>query len=151
MKAKAVLSEVSRAVQKKGWHFNTEVAFELAPTVSEREIQVPANVLKIDTVHPDKGVDVVHRGTRLYDRANHTYEFERSVRVDMVVALPFEELPESARYYIAVRAARVFQARTVGAESLYRFTAQDETDALADLQQRIAGAFQRFSSDNLCH
>lgn len=135
VKAQAVLSEVSRAVQQKGWHFNTEKEYELVPTVFDKEIQLPGNCLRVDTVGPDKWIDVVQRGTRLYDRRKHTYKFEKSLKVDMVVLLPFEELPEAARYYIAVRAARVFQARTVGSESLYQFTAQDEQLALVDLKK----------------
>ncbi|QDB71020.1 tail tubular protein A [Bordetella phage vB_BbrP_BB8] len=135
VKAKAVLSEVSRAVQQKGWHFNTEKDYELVPTVFEKEIQLPGNFLRVDTVGPDKATDVVQRGNRLYDRRKHTYKFDKSLKVDMVVLLPFEELPEAARYYIAVRAARVFQARTVGSESLYQFTAEDERLALVDLKK----------------
>lgn len=128
--ARQVLSEVSRTVQSKGWHFNTEKAFPLLPEVFSKEISVPANCLRVDTVYPNADVDAVHRGTRLYDRKNHTYQFDKSLKVDMVVLLPFDELPEAARYYIAVRAARVFQARTVGSESLWQFSAQDEKDAL---------------------
>lgn len=135
VKAKAVLSEVSRAVQQKGWHFNTEKNYELVPTVFEKEIQLPPNCARVDTSGPDKGTDVVQRGNRLYDRINHTFAFTKSLRVDMVVLLPFDQLPETARYYIAVRAARVFQARTVGSEALYKFSAEDERLALVDLKR----------------
>lgn len=128
--ARQVLSEVSRAVQTKGWHFNTEKAFPLLPDASTKEINVPLNTLRVVTVYPDQGTDAVHRGKRLYDRQNHTYQFSKGLAVDMVVALPFDELPESARHYVAVRAARVFQARTVGSDTLYAFSAQDEKDAL---------------------
>ena len=146
VKAKAVLSEVSRAIQAKGWHFNTEKGFKLLPGVYDQEIQVPANCMKVDSVGLDASIDVVHRGTRLYDRINHTYKFTKSITVDMVVLLPFDELPESARRDIAVRAARVFQTRTVGAESLWRFSSQDESDALADLKQAegVSGDYNMF-------
>lgn len=127
--ARQILSEVSRAVQSTGWHFNIEKAYPLLPSLPSHEISVPLNCIRVDTVYPDQDVDAVHRGTRMYDRRNHTYAFTKSLKVDMVVALPFEELPESARYYIAVRAARVFQARTVGSDALYQFTAQEEKDA----------------------
>ena len=147
VKAKSVLSEVSRAVQAKGWHFNTEKSYKLLPGVYDQEIQVPANCMKVDSVAPDNSVDVVHRGSRLYDRLNHTYKFTKSITVDMVVLLAFDELPEAARRYIAVRAARVFQSRTVGAESLWRFSAQDESDALADLKQAegVNGDYNMFT------
>lgn len=127
--AQQILNEVSRAVQTRGWHFNIEKSFPLLPNLTTKEILVPLNCLRVDTVVPDDGVDAVHRGTRLYDRQNHTYQFNKGLKVDMVVFLPFEELPETARYYIAVKAARVFQARTVGSDALYQFTAVDERDA----------------------
>jgi len=129
--AKQILSEVSRAVQVRGYHFNTELKFPLVPSVYEKEVAVPTNCLRVVTVYPTDGIDAVHRGSRLYNRTTHSYQFESTVYVDMVVLLPFDELPESARYYITVRAARVFQARTVGSEVLYKFTAQDESMAKA--------------------
>lgn len=132
--AQATLSEVSRAVQTPGWHFNIEEGFTLTPTLFEKEIQLPANCLRVSPSGADRGADVTQRGSRLYDRQKHTYKFDKSLTVDMVVLLPFEELPEAARYYITVRAARVFQARTVGSEALYQFTAQDEAMALSSLK-----------------
>lgn len=147
VKARAALSEVSRATQQKGWHFNTEIDYELVPTVYEKEIILPGNCLRVDTTKAQRDFDVVQRGNRLYDRKNHTYKFDRSLKVDMVILLPFEELPEVARYYISIRAARVFQARTVGSEALYQFNAQDETLALNDLKRAegITGDYNMFS------
>lgn len=147
VKARAVLSEVTRATQQKGWHFNTEIDYELVPTVYEKEIILPGNCLRVDTTKAQRDFDVVQRGNRLYDRKNHTYKFDRSLKVDMVILLPFEELPEVARYYISIRAARVFQARTVGSEALYQFNAQDETLALNDLKRAegITGDYNMFS------
>lgn len=135
VKAKQVLSEVSRAVQSIGWHFNTEENYVLVPTVFEKEIQLPANCLQVRTVYPNETTDVAQRGQRLYDRQKHSFQFDNGLTVDMIILLPFEELPETARYYIAIRAARVFQARTVGSETLYKFTADDEAMALASLKK----------------
>lgn len=129
VQARQILSEVSRAVQSKGWHFNTETDYPLSRELYTDNINVPANCLRVDTTGPDEGTDVVQRGTRLYNRTDHTYAFTKDLKVSMVVLLPFDELPEPARYYIAVRAARVFQARTVGSDTLYQFTAKDEQDA----------------------
>lgn len=128
--AQQTLSEVNRAVQSKGWHFNTDKEFTLSPEAFTGEIRVPSNCLRVDTVTDDKEVDVVLRGQRLYDRKNHTYSFTKSLKVDLVILLPFEEIPETARHYITVKAARVFQARTVGAETLFSFSQIDERDAL---------------------
>lgn len=145
--AQATLSEVSRAVQTPGWHFNIEEDFTLTPTAFEKEIQLPANCLRVSPTGPDKGADVAQRGNRLYDREKHTYQFTKPIKVNMVVLLPFDELPEAARYYIAVRAARVFQARTVGSDALYQFTAQDEAQALSSLRaaEGITGDYNMFT------
>jgi hypothetical protein len=75
------------------------------------------------------------RGQRLYDRINHTYEFTKAIRVSMVLLLDFLDLPQAARFYINVRAARVFQQRVVGSELLGSFTARDEALARASLKK----------------
>lgn len=132
--AKVVLSEISRAVQKTGWHFNTEENYVLVPSVFDKEINVPANCVRVTTTAEDRFTQVALRGTRLYDKTNHTFKFNKSLKVSMVILLPFEELPEAARYYITIRAARTFQGREVGSDTLEKFTEVDEMRALADLK-----------------
>lgn len=131
------LSNVSREVQQAGWHWNTEINLPLAPDV-DGFLSVPANTLRVDTVGNDRGTDVVQRGQRLYDRANHTYVFTRPVTVELVVLLDFEEIPEAARNYIALRAARRFQQNSVGSPELSGFQAHDEVLALVALQNSEA-------------
>lgn len=133
--AQSILSEVSRQVQTKGWHFNTDKEITLSPDTYSGEITVPSNCLRVDSVTDDRDVDVVQRGNKLYDRKKHTYKISKQIKVDMVVLLPFSEIPQAARHYITVKAARIFQARTVGSEALYQFSAQDERDALVDLKK----------------
>jgi hypothetical protein len=133
--AQSILSEVSRQVQTKGWHFNTDKSITLSPDAYSGEITIPPNCLRVDSATDDREIDVVNRGTKLYDRKNHTYKVNKQIKADMVVLLPFTDLPQAARHYITIKSARVFQARTVGSEALYQFTAQDEKDALIDLKK----------------
>jgi len=133
--AQSILSETARQVQTKGWHFNTEKDFELSPETYSKEIIVPTNALRVDPMGADSGVDAVQRGGRLYDRKNHTYQFNTSIKCDLVILLPFEQLPQAARHYVTIKAARIFQSRTVGSDALYEFTALDEKDALLDLKR----------------
>jgi hypothetical protein len=133
--AQSILSEVSRQVQTKGWHFNTDKEITLSPDTYSGEITVPTNCLRVDSSGADREVDVVHRGTKLYDRKNHTYKISKQIVVDMVVLLPFTELPQAARHYITIKAARIFQSRTVGSDALYQFTTLDERDAMIDLKR----------------
>jgi hypothetical protein len=133
--AQTVLREISIRVQEEGWQFNTEINWELNVVASTSELQIPLNCIQIDTTGPDRDVDVAMRGQRLYDRTNHTFKFTKSLRVDMVLLLDFTDLPQAARHYINVRAARVFQQRVVGSELLGSFTARDEMLARAALKK----------------
>ena len=133
--ARSILSEVAVQVQEEGWHFNTDYEFVLTPDAGTKEIYVPGNVIEIDTSPYDANFDVAIRGVRLYDRTNKTYQFEKSLKCDMVVLLEFSELPQAARHYVTVRAARVFQQRVVGSDTLGSFTEKDEARALVSMRR----------------
>jgi hypothetical protein len=133
--ARQVLREVATQVQEEGWHFNTEIRWPLQPTADTKEILLPANCIQVDTSGYDASLDVVARGNRLYDRLKRSYEFDRTVTVDMVVLLEFPLIPQAGRHYIAIRAARVFQQRMVGSETLAHFTERDELRARAALRK----------------
>jgi len=128
--ARAILHQTSRQVQERGLRCNTETDFPL-PVDEHGNVRVPANTLKVDPTDPTK--DYVLRGDRLYDRRNRTYTFTEPVRVDLVLFLPFEQLPQAAREYITIRAARIFQTRVLGSETLHAFTLEDERQAFHSL------------------
>lgn len=147
--ARQILSSVSREVQARGWHFNTEKAYVITPSYPDGEMVLPKTLLRIDTVGVDRGVDVVQRGQRLYDRRNHTYKFSKALTVDMVILLAFDELPEAARQFITIRAARIFQERVVGSQTLSQFTLKDEMRSLVALKEMEAdNADYNILSDN---
>jgi len=126
------LKEVSTEVQTEGWNWNTEDDYPLVPNL-DNEIVLPTNTVRVHFRDSFNPLDVVLRGQRLYDRANHTYKFTETLYATITFLLPFEELPETARRYIVIRAARLFQDRAVGAVSLHDFLLQDEARARAAL------------------
>ena len=130
--ARDLLRQVTREVQTHGFYWNTELNYKLIPNTADN-LALPANVLSVDTTGDDKNKDLVARGRILYDRVKHTYTFSEPVYVDIVVALGFEELPEIARRYIAVRAARIYQERVMGNGSISNFNTSDEDMARAAL------------------
>ena len=132
--ARQILQTVSREVQARGWHFNTEKNYTITPD-SEGYLVLPNTVLKVDTVYPDSSKDVVVRGSRLYDREKHTYVFTDAIKVDMTILLTFDELPEVARNYVTIRASRIFQERVVGSDTLHAFNSQDEARAMVSLME----------------
>jgi hypothetical protein len=131
--AKSVLAEVSRAVQSIGWHFNSETDYPLLRSV-DNSISIPQNTLSVDTTQEFSDTDVAQRGLRLYDKGEHTFSFTRNLEVDIVFYLEWEDLPQSARHYITVSAARVYQTRQLGSDTLHKITAEDEYKALAALK-----------------
>ena len=137
--AEVVLDNVSRDVQSAGWHFNTEIRYKLIRTAN-KTISLPANVVKIDKTNllRDYNIDVVERGRQLYDRIGNKYTFDDDIEVDMVVLLPFDEIPEVARRYITLRAARTFQQRIIGSETLSKMLAMDEQQAWITLREAEA-------------
>lgn len=57
------------------------------------------------------------------------------VYLDAVLSMQFEQMPESARRYAALRAARQFTTQSVGSPELAQFTAEDEMAALRILKR----------------
>lgn len=124
--AKATLDEVSREVQSEGWLFNTEHDYPMA-RANNGEIYVPASAAVVDvSKRRYPGIEPVMRGNRLYDRKNHTYSFDQDVEARVVFLLPFTNMPETARRYVTIRAARMLQDDSLGSNDLHRFKERDE-------------------------
>lgn len=132
-RARALLNETSLAVQTSGWHFNSEERYQLVRDL-DGYITVPPNVIKLEPSEGTSKLDVAQRGSRLYDRKNHTAVFTEDLLVDLVFFLSWEELPQAARRYITIRAARTFQARELGSDTLHKFSEAEEALALVDFK-----------------
>ena len=129
-----ILDNVSREVQSVGWHFNTDTNYLLAKNSSD-QIVLPTNCLRVDNSNKDADLDLVERGRKLWDRENHTYTITKDIRVNITWFLEFTELPETARRYITIRAARIFQDRMLASETLHTFHQVDELTALSALKE----------------
>lgn len=132
--AEQILDATSREVQGRGWHWNTEQAFSIQPD-SSGFLWLPPTVLRADDSQGRLGKDVVVRGNRLYDRRRHTYNFDKGIEIDLMILLPFEELPQPAKHFVMVRASRIFQERVVGSQTLSGFTEMDEMWAKTQLEE----------------
>ena len=142
--AESILDETTRDVLSMGWHFNTEVK---TLTRVANKIAVPTDYAKIDLYDESLSridYEVVVRddgGTmRLYNKAHgkNTFDFPMDLKCEIVYYQDFDKIPETARRYIMIKAARVFQDRIAGATNVHQFQMQDEIMALAALRDQEA-------------
>lgn len=149
--AQNILDEVAREVQSYGWQFNTEDKVEMTPETSSGYIYIGDSVVRVDMDPAYSNYDIVIRGNRLFNKVNNSYSFGETIKVTRVVLMDFDELPEVAKRYIFIRAARIFQDRVVGSEKLHMFTQADEIGALAQMTEHEAdsGDYTIFQSPDV--
>jgi hypothetical protein len=132
--ASRLLDEVSKQVQTLGWSFNTDYDFTFARDVNNN-IFVPDNVLRVK-FDPSCSPDLVLIGRQMYDRKGKTYVFTKDVKVQKVVWLrDWDDIPESGRSYITIRAARIFADRQGGGQEVHGYTAMQEVEAKRTFEQ----------------
>jgi hypothetical protein len=146
--AESVLDETTREVLSMGWHFNTEVK-TLTRDVNGK-VAVPTDYAKIDLYDESLSridYEIVVRfdstgagAMRLYNKAHNKNTFVLGIdpKCEIVYYQDFEQIPETARRYIMIKAARVFQDRIAGAPTVHQFQMQDEIMALAALRDQEA-------------
>ena len=133
--AQSTLTEVNKSVQSEGWSFNTETDVTLTRDGSNH-VNLPSNVLRVDAnIHQHPTIDPIQRGLKLYDRQNNKYEFDEDLICTVVYFRDFSEIPEPARYYMNIKAARLFVDRLVGDQALRTYNKEDETRARAILME----------------
>jgi hypothetical protein len=114
--AVSTLERVSTEVQLPGWSFNTETNYTLTKD-TDGYITFPSNAVrfKVDMSSLQNKADPVLRGQRLYDRYNQTFVWTANVKlIKLVRILEWDEIPETARHYIALKAARVYLSHITG-------------------------------------
>lgn len=137
--AETILNEVSRSVQASGWNFNSEPNYTVAANVSG-EVRLPTEVIRADLADSETKFrsnknEYVQRGNKMYDKIKHTYNIGAPLTLDVVVLLNYELCPVVARRYISVKAARIFQERVVGSDTLSAMNRNDEQEALFALRE----------------
>lgn len=134
--AEATLDQVNREVQNIGWEFNSGLT-TFSPD-SSGKIQLPATVLRFSSPgrgvggganHPGAGTRLVTRSGYLYNRTDETDTFASPVTLEVVEYVDWSDLPEAARTYITLKAARRYADRTLGDAALSQYTRQDEQEA----------------------
>lgn len=153
-----ILREATREVLNRRWRFNTSHNVKLSPvgTFNHSDGTLlniftrPSDLATFELTRRESqaGMDATLRPPREYDSGGTDVFFDRltgrdgwpqadvtELYIDAVWYLDFEEMPETARRYATVVAARRFQQDTVGAPEQAAFSERDEQMALQGLMQ----------------
>jgi hypothetical protein len=128
------LRTVSRQFQASGWTFNTDREFEISRD-GDGYIYYPSDALRMTPARSEHGIRGVKRGARLYDSTEHTFVWERDIKVDVIRFLTFADMPEAARMYITIAAGRQFARAALGSGEVESMTKADEQRAWVALRR----------------
>ena len=120
--------------QAEGWHFNTEYHVTFSPNTNKK-IAIGNDILSMD-LHDNQARrhhDLVRRNGFLYDKIDHTDEFDDDLLLDVVRLYKFEDLPIVFRRYIVYRASRLAATQLVANPNLVKLLTQQEGLARAAL------------------
>ncbi|MCP3882352.1 MAG: hypothetical protein GY701_28755 [Sulfitobacter sp.] len=130
-----VLEEKNRELQSRGWHWNTDRDVTASPD-DDSKFPLDPNWIRFD-VDTTKytSIDIVRRGEFLYDVKNATDVIDQEeLEGTAVLYLDWDDIPETARNYIMIRAARAYGVRIEGNE-FSGYTAEDELRAWVALEE----------------
>ena len=132
-----LLRDANVDTQAEGWHINTEEHVIFSPDSTTKKIQIPDNILALD-LHDNytkRTSNLVRRNGRLYDKINHTDEFDGDNSLDIVKLYPFEDLPIVFRRFITYRASAAAATQLVANPNLVKLLGNQAGLARAALQE----------------
>ena len=135
--AEQMLDDVDREVQSSGWSWN-RIKKTLTRDTSDN-IPVSDNIIRLDG---PEGSRYSVRGGNLFDLVDAVSEFTSDVELTVVELLDWNDLPEQARRYITVKAARRYVDQQIGDPALSRYTRQDELETYQQLRKHELKAGQ---------
>jgi hypothetical protein len=128
----------SRSIQARGWSFNRDTGWRMTRS-AEGYINIPSNAL-VAAPTEGQGIEGVQRGTKLWDKSNHTFKWNLDVSMDFVWFLPFTDLPEHARHFVYASAALDFAKSQMATAQILRAAEQFFVQAkveFAKVERRI--------------
>ena len=135
--AQDTLNDVSRKLQTEGWSFNTDYQRTLQRDAITKEIAVGENVSRVAIdIYDYPHLDVVQRGSKLYDRRANSYQFDADLVADVTYILDWDELPEHARQYITIKSGRQLQEAILGSGDLTKINLTQELEARAQFLEQ---------------
>ena len=121
--ADVAIEEAKTELLSKGFIFNTDTEWELAPDTSDT-ITIPYSTLAVDAtaVSPD----YIAKDGKLYNKAEHSFQFTDPVKVDIIWNIEFDLLPSHAQTVVVNMAKEKVYTRIVGYDATIKLL-QSET------------------------
>lgn len=131
--AYSTLLEVNREIQSEGWVFNTEKEYPFAPD-NNGYILIADNILQLDLsdLYENRGIEVVRRDGKLYNKTDHTYTWLNSVKCDVLWLFDFNDLPAPFQDFVTARASVQASTKMIGDSNMYEMLRQKEAMARAN-------------------
>lgn len=127
------LHNTSREIQSKGWAFNQDFGYEIAPDGNSR-VTVPSNALTIDPTYSSNDwvvrYDEAYSALSMYNLVTQSFECTETLKFDVTWFYGFEKTPPTFRNYVGLLAGQRFQAGGLGSDLLFRFEQVDIDRAL---------------------
>ena len=128
-----LLRDANVDVQNEGWHFNTEKHVKYSPDGTTKKIAIASDVLKMDVAKgwTHKKYDVVKRNGYLYDKYDHTDEWDGDIDLDITKLITYVNIPSVFKRYIVYKASTRAATQFVGNAQLVQLLQQQEAMARA--------------------
>lgn len=115
------LGETNVNIQSENWNFNRENRLKLGKNTSG-EIVAPNGLVRVKPTYTDAYKNITVRDGKIYDLDNSTFVWTQDLYVEATILLPFEDLPQPIRWYVAVKAAWMHGNSTVPGDASIRPT-----------------------------
>lgn len=125
------LNRVNKSFQGSGWAFNIVPAMTLNPNEDSHKIDWNDTFLR---VQGSDGTRYVKRGAYLFDFTNQTDIFMQKITPEVILLVPYDEMPAHAQKFIVAKAARKFATKFGGDPATIGDLQKDETMAWAEFQ-----------------
>jgi hypothetical protein len=143
--AVSILDETVRELCLSKYVFNFEKEISIIPDGSNR-LLAASNYIQMEPADTGDTNEYVLRPITsgsttfmVYDITNKTSSFTSTKSFNVTYLLDYEELPEAAKRFVTIRAARVYADRLMASAEVRAFTQVDEIEAKAKLEEYAYG------------
>lgn len=146
--AYTTINEITDEILSDGWVFNSETNRPYLPDY-DGYIVIPENVLKID---PTSTADnFIRKDGKLYNKDNKDYIFTDAVACDVVLSIPFDDIPPVFQAYITAKASSEVYLRLVGDLNVYQLLTRNAQEAYLKclLYEEEAGDYNIFDDSSV--